>query len=413
MINPGIHVLLVHQAFAGLNEPGGTRHYEFARHCAAQGHEFTIIASNLSYLTGKSTIQKAGLVEETDLDGVKVLRAYTYPSLHRSFLWRVVSFLSFMVMSVAASLRCSNIDLVMGTSPPIFQAVSAWLISKLRRRPFLLEIRDLWPEFAIGMGVLHNPMLIRLSRWLERFLYARATHILVNSPAYRDYLVERGVSPEKITLIPNGVDTGMFDPLGRSDELRNSWGGDGKFLVTYAGALGMANDIPTLLRAAARLRNEADIHFLLLGDGKERLKLESMARELGLAKVAFAGAIPKALIPKALAASDVCIAILQDIPMFRTTYPNKVFDYMAAGRPTILVIDGVIRKVVEAAGAGIYVPPGNDEALAEAIRELSRNQDKGRAMGQAAREYVVENFDRRKHADQFIELIKSVVPHAI
>jgi glycosyltransferase involved in cell wall biosynthesis len=413
MIRQGIHVLLIHQAFVGPNEPGGTRHYELGKHCVAQGQDFTIITSDLSYLTGKPAVRKEGLISEQRLDGLRVLRPYTYPSLHRSFIWRVVSFLSFMVMSIVASIRSINIALVMGTSPPIFQAVSAWLIAKLRRRPFLLEIRDLWPEFAIGMGVLKNPVLIWLSRWLERFLYARATHIIVNSPAYRDFLVARGVPSDKISLIPNGVDTGMFDPSARGDGLRNSWGVDGKFLVTYAGALGMANDIPTVLRAATRLRNDTDIHFLLLGDGKDRIKLEGMARELSFTNVTFAGAISKSSVPEALAASDACIAILQDIPMFRTTYPNKVFDYMAAGRPTILLIDGVIRKVIEAARGGIFVPPGDDKALAEAIRELSRNQEKARAMGQAAREYVVEHFDRRKQADQFVELIQRVVHHAI
>lgn len=411
MMHPSIHVLLVHQAFVGPNEPGGTRHYELARHSVAQGHNFTIIASDISYLTGTPAVQKAGLVAEQDLADVKVLRAYTYPSLHRGFIWRIISFISFMAMSVAASLRCREIDLVMGTSPPIFQAVSAWLISRLRHRPFLLEVRDLWPEFAIGMGVLKNPLLIWLSYRLEHFLYNRATHILVNSPAYRDHLVEGGISPEKITLIPNGVDPGMFDPSAKAEAQRRRWGGRDKFLVTYAGALGMANDLPTVLRAAALLRNDTDIHFVLLGDGKERLNLENMARDLDLTNVAFAGAIPKSDIPEALAASDACIAILQDIPMFRTTYPNKVFDYMAAGRPTILLIDGVIRSVIEAAGGGIYVSPGDETALAEAIRELSRNRKKARAMGRAAREYVVEHFDRIKHADQFVKLIKQVVPH--
>ena len=308
MTRPRIHVLLIHQAFVGPNEPGGTRHYELAKHCVTQGQEFTIIASDLSYLTGKAAVQKDGLVSEQHLDGLKVLRAYTYPSLHRSFIWRVVSFLSFMIMSVSASPRAGNVDVVMGTSPPIFQAVSASLTSRLRRKPFLLEIRDLWPEFAIGMGVLKSPVLIWLSRWLEGFLYARAKHILVNSPAYRDYLLEKGVRAEKISLIPNGVNTAMFDPSAKGDELRGSWGVAGKFVVTYAGALGMANDIPTVLRAAARLRDDSDIHFILLGDGKERSKLESMARELSLTNVTFTGAIAKSLVPEALAASDACIA---------------------------------------------------------------------------------------------------------
>jgi glycosyltransferase involved in cell wall biosynthesis len=261
------------------------------------------------------------------------------------------------------------------------------------------------------MGDLKTPGLIRLSRRLERFLYTQASHILVTSPAYRDYLLEKSIPADKVRLIPNGVDTEMFDPSSRGDGLRKSWGGAGKFLVTYAGALGMANDIPTLLKAAARLRSEPDIHFILLGDGKDRLKLENTAKELGLTNVTFAGAFPKSRMPEALAASDACIAILRDIPMFRTTYPNKVFDYMAAGRPTILVIDGVIRKVVEEARAGIFVSPGDDKALAESILELSRNRKQANSMGQAARSYVVEHFDRRKHADQFAELLNDVAHH--
>lgn len=293
----------------------------------------------------------------------------------------------------------------MGTSPPIFQAVSAWLVAALRRRPFLLEIRDLWPEFAIDMGVLKNPALIWLSRWLERFLYGRATHLLVNSPAYRDYLVERGVPAVKISLIANGVDPDMFDPAATGEALRQELGLNGQFVVTYAGALGLANDIPTLLRAAGRLRDYPGIHFLLVGDGKERPDLETLARQLRLPNVTFAGSRPKSDMPAILAASDACTAILQNIPMFRTTYPNKVFDYMAAGRPTILAIDGVIRQVVDNARGGVFVPPGDDAALAEAILRLSRQPAKARQMGQAARAYVATHFNRHDQAQAFADLV--------
>ncbi len=164
---------------------------------------------------------------------------------------------------------------MVGTSPPIFQAVSAWLVAVLRRRPFLFEIRDLWPEFAIGLGVLKNPLLIMLSRWLERFLYARATHILVNSPAYVDYFETLVIPETKISLIPNGVDADMFDPHADGRPIRDELALQDKFIVTYAGALGLANDIDTILQAAARLRDEPMIHFLLVGDGKERPNLES------------------------------------------------------------------------------------------------------------------------------------------
>lgn len=398
--------LLIHQAFASPDEPGGTRHYEFAREAVGRGHSFTIVASDLSYLTGQSTVQRRGLVTEQDFSGVRVLRVYTYPSLHKSFIWRIVSFLSFMLTSLWAALRAGPVDVVMGTSPPIFQAVSAWLVALLRRRPFLLEVRDLWPEFAIGMGVLRNPLLIALSRRLEGFLYARATRLLVNSPAYRDYLIGKGIQPTKINLIPNGVDPDMFDPGDKGDEVRAEFHLDGQFVVTYAGALGLANDIPTVLRAAERLLPEENIHFLIVGDGKERASLEALAHQLGLKNVTFTGARPKSQMPALLAASDAGLAILQDIPMFRTTYPNKVFDYMAAGRPTVLAIAGVIQRVVEVAQGGVCIPPGDADGLALAILRLSRDTAGAQAMGRSARSYVVEHFNRHCQADQFVNLLE-------
>jgi glycosyltransferase involved in cell wall biosynthesis len=410
-MNP-IHVLLIHQAFASPAEPGGTRHYEMARHLIQQGHRFSIVASSLSYLTGQYSAPRRGLLSPQKLDGLRVLRAYTYPALHRSFAWRVVSFISFMLTSMWAGLRAGPVDLIMGTSPPIFQAVSAWLVALLHRRPFLLEIRDLWPEFAIDMEVLTSRPLIALSRWLERFLYARATHILVNSPAYRDYLLERGVPAAKISLIPNGVDADMFDPGARGEAVRQEWQLDGQFVVTYAGALGLANDIPTILKAADRLREQPDIRFLLVGDGKERANMQALACQLDLPNVTFTGSLPKAHMPGLLAASDACLATLRNIPMFCTTYPNKVFDYMAAGRPTILAIDGVIRQVIEAAEGGIFVPPGDDAALAEAVRTLSQDDRRAQAMGQSARAYVVEHFNRRQQATQFVELVQQLVSRA-
>ncbi len=283
---------MIHQVFVSPTEAGGTRHYELARQCLNSGHSFTIVASDLSYLTGKKVFRSKGIFSEHQVDGVRVLRARTYPTLHRSFVWRVISFVSFMCTSVIASLRAGSMDLVIGTSPPIFQAASAWAVAALRRKPFLLEIRDLWPDFAIEMGVLKNPILIGLSRLLERFLYARADHLLVNSPAYRQYLLGKNIPPGKITLIPNGVDLAMFDPAASGERIRSELKLQGRFVVTYAGALGLANDIPTILEAASRLRNERNISFLLVGDGKERPRLEARSQELKLDNVIFTGAKP-------------------------------------------------------------------------------------------------------------------------
>src|ERR1700733_5377924 len=274
------HTLLVHQAFVSKDDPGGTRHYELGERLVAEGQQFTVVASDVSYLTGKRLVPKKKLMTETCEDGIRILRAYTYSSLHTSYFLRVISFLSFMATSVVVGARVSRPDVVMGTTPPIFQAVSAWTLAVLRRRPFLLEVRDLWPEFAIDMGVLTNPALIRSARWLESFLYRRADYLLVNSPAYRDYLILKGIEPRKISFIPNGVDPEMFDPQQRSEHFRQQYSLQDKFVVTYAGAIGMANDIDVLISAAAAIRHRAEIQILIVGDGKERKRLEDHVRQL-------------------------------------------------------------------------------------------------------------------------------------
>jgi len=399
-------ILLINQAFVSPNEPGHTRHYELGQYLARQGDKLTIVASDLNYQTGKRITNRRGLVSEEIINGVSVLRTYAYPGLHKSFFWRIVSFVSFMMTSVWASLRAGHIDLILGTTPPIFQAVSAWFVALLRRKPFLLEVRDLWPEFAVDMGVLKNPILISLSRWLEKFLYAQADHILVNSPAYVDYLLSKGVPKAKITFIAYGADTEMFNSNIDGKAIRQEIGHDDKFIVLYAGALGLANDIDTVLRAAKRLQNERGIQFIFFGDGKERARLEEITRTDNLTNVTFVGAYAKHKMPAVLAAADVCLAILKNITMFRMTFPNKVFDYMAAGRPTILAIDGVIRNVIEAANGGIFVTPGNDAELAEAVLKLSRDHTLVKTMGDAARAYTVTHFEREQQAQQTIDLFK-------
>lgn len=317
-----------------------------------------------------------------------------------------------MFSSVWTALQVRDVDLVMGTTPPIFQAVSAWFVAWIRRVPFLLEVRDLWPEFGVSMGVLKNPIVIALARWLERFLYARATHILVNSPAYREYMISKGVPENKVTYIAYGTDVGMFHPGVDGSSIRAELGLQDKFVVLYAGALGQANDIDTILRAAERLKpydktcpDGERIHFVLFGDGKERARLEAEAQRLNLTNVLFAGVRPKKEMPRVVASADVCLAILQDIPMFRTTYPNKVFDYMAAGRATVLVIDGVSRGLIEASDGGVFVQPGDDAMLAEKILELSKDPKRVRQMGGNARGYLVKHLDRRDKLNETLDLL--------
>lgn len=404
-----MHILLIHQAFAALNEPGGTRHHELARYLAEKGVRVTVIASPVSYLTGK---QRAGNSKITTdhpfpaMGNVTILRAYTYPALHRSFVHRVFSFVSFMAASLWTGLKVRNVDLVWGTSPPIFQGLTAWVLARLKRIPFLFEVRDLWPAFAIQVGVLHNPWLARASLWLEGFLYRHADRVMVNSPGFIDHVRTHGA--RQVSLIPNGADPSMFDPDATGKVFRTAHGLEGKFVILYAGAHGMSNDLGIALEAADRLRDRPEITLVLLGDGKDKPALQARAAEMGLHNVYFLDPIAKLEMPGALAAADACLAILKPIPLYATVYPNKVFDYMAAGRAVILAIDGVIREVIESAGAGIFVQPGDAAALAQAILTLAENPERAREMGKLGRRYVEAHFDRSALAEQLLQLVEEL-----
>ncbi len=398
-----MHILLIHQAFAALDEPGGTRHFELARYLVAHGHQVTIIASPVSYLTGKAETRPASEM----IDGVRILRAYTYPAWHRSFIHRVLSFISFMVSSFFSGLSVREVDVVWGTSPPIFQAGTAWALARLKGATFLLEVRDLWPAFAVGVGVLRHRLLIAMAEAYERFLYRHADQIVVNSPGFIEHIQSRG--GRSIALVPNGADTHMFSVNEDGLDLRHKYGLEDKFVALYAGAHGMSNDLDVLLEAARQMRGESNLAIVFLGDGKEKPALMYKAAEMRLENVHFIPPLPKTEMPNALRMADVCIAILKPIPLYRTVYPNKVFDYMAAGKPVILMIDGVIRQVVEEACAGVFCPPGDAHALARILQELITDPQRVERMGKNGREYVVRHFDRAVLAEHFEQILQTLV----
>jgi len=230
--------------------------------------------------------------------------------------------------------------------------------------------------------------------------------VMVNSPGFLAHVKERGA--RRVELIPNGADPRMFDPQASGAEFRSQNGLEGKYLALYAGAHGMSNDLEVVLEAASRLRQRPEIAIVLLGDGKEKPALVKRALDLGLDNVHFLPPVPKTDMPQALAAADACIAILKPIPLYATVYPNKVFDYMAAGRPVVLAIDGVIREVIEAAGAGIYTPAGDAEALANAILSLADDRQAGRAMGLRGRQAVEQRFDRAVLAEDLARLMEEM-----
>lgn len=399
-------ILLIHQAFAALDEPGGTRHHELARFFAGRGHQVVVITSPINYMTGAE--QSVEKIEQMKLgEGeVIILRVPVYRAFHRSFVHRTLSFISFMLSSLWYALTLQAPDVIWGTSPPIFQVITAWLVAKLKRKPLLFEVRDLWPAFAVQVGVLRNRFLIAASEWLERFLLRQADLLVVNSPGFVSHVRQRGA--KRIEIIPNGSDVDLFSVPEDENDFRQAHGLEGKFVVLYAGAHGLSNDLDQVLAAAEELRTVSEIVLVLVGDGKEKPRLQQKAVASGLTNVLFLPPVAKSDIAKVIHGADVCLAILKPISLYGTVYPNKVFDYMAAGKAVLLAIPGVIREVIEQHRAGIAVPPGDSHALAEAVLFLSQNPELVTELGCNGQKAIEKHFNRKKLAEDFLALFEEL-----
>jgi glycosyltransferase involved in cell wall biosynthesis len=400
-----MHILLIHQVFVRPQDPGGTRHYEFARYLADAGHRVTILAGAVSYLTGEQIDDSP----DSQLgDGIRVIRCAVLGDVHRSFVWRTLGFVSFMISAFGVGLQVPKVDLIWGTSPPLFQGCSAWALARLKRVPWVFEVRDLWPAFAVQVGVLRNPLLVKISQRVECFLYRNADRIVANSPGFVQHISRVVGDGTEVTVIPNGVDPNEFKPDESGSEVRREFGWDDRFVALYAGAHGLSNDLDVLLAAAEILRENQNVLFVFLGDGKEKSRLAESARSKGLENVHFLPPVPKTDVSTVFTGIDCGIAILKPIPLYETTYPNKVFDYMAAGKPVVLAIGGVIQEVIEKANAGIPVPPGDPQALSEAILALAAQPDQARRMGADGRIYVEAHFDRTQIAADLLSLFQDI-----
>ena len=401
-----MHILLIHQAFVTTGEAGGTRHAELARWLIEKGHQVTVITSPISYLTGET--KKDIHQNQTEIkDGISIRYCYTSQGLHKGFFSRLKTFFSFMFSSVREAKKVENVDIVWGTSPNLFQAFSAWWVAKKKHRKFLLEIRDLWPDFAIELGVLKNKVLIAASRWLEKFLYTHADQIIVNSPGFIPHI--RQVSRKTAILIPNSADPDMFQSADHGAAFRQQYGLQDCFVVMYTGAHGPANDLGTVLNAAEKLTGNQAIRFVLVGSGKDKDALTELAKQKKLGNIIFVPPMPKEKMADTIAAADAGLAILKSIPLFNTTYPNKVFDFMAAGKPVICQIDGVIRDVVEKYDAGIFVKPGDPQDLADKVSELADNPELCRRMGANGQQAIREDFSREKTANQLEKTLLDII----
>jgi glycosyltransferase involved in cell wall biosynthesis len=409
-----VRILVVHQFYLQPGEPGGSRFNELARLWAAAGHEVTVIAGTVNYTTSRAPERYRGRWNTREQDGaVTVWRCHVPESYGRSYIGRMWSFFAFTLSAATAALRCASPDVVIATSPPLVAIIPGWLATKRHRARLVFEIRDLWPESAVTTGVLRaRSLLTRILYRLERWACRSADRINVLTPAFRDDLVRRGLAPaSKIVFVPNGADVDLFRPEPDDPSVRAELGWGDRFVVMYAGAHGRANAIGQLVETAALLRDRPDILIACVGDGPERRRHEERARSEGLTNILFAGPQPKERMPALVNACDAGAAVLQANPTFRTVYPNKVFDYMACEKPTLLAIDGVARQLVcEEAGAGIFAEPENARALAEAIKRLADDPAGRAVMGQRGRAWVEANAGRKALAARYLRVMEEMIP---
>ena len=407
-------ILIVHQYYLAPGQPGGSRFNEFARLWKARGHDVTVIAGTVNYVTGERVPRSGrGWVLKGDEEGIHVWRCHVPASYKRSYLGRMWAFFWFTAAACWAAIRVRRPDVVIATSPPLTATITGFVAARMRWRPvpWVFEVRDLWPESAITCGVLSERSLVTGGLYqLERFACRQADRVNVLTPAFAENLTKRGlVEDERVIFVPNGADVETFRPASRDNEARREFGWGDRFVALYAGAHGRANALHQLLDAAEHLRARTDILIALVGDGPERVWLEAEALTRKLSNLQFIRAVPKDRTAEVIAAADAGLAVLQNNPTFRTVYPNKVFDYMACGRPTVLAIDGAARRLVcDEARAGLFAEPENGQAIGDAIATLADSPVEARALGGNGRKWVVANAARPALADKYLRALEEL-----
>ncbi len=410
-----MNILVVHQYYLMPGQFGGSRFNEMSRLWSEAGHRVTVIAGTMDHGTGQSPERYRGKWITREMDGqVSVHRCYVPGTYGKGYAGRMWGFFGFVLSACTAALLVPRPDVVIATSPPLIAVLPGWVAARLRLRkvPWIFEMRDLWPESAVTTGVLSdNSMLTKLLYGIEKWACASADAINVLTPAFRDDLIRRKLAPSsKIAFVPNGADTDDFVPAPRDNDVRREFAWGDRFVALYAGAHGRANAVAQLIGAAELLRDRKDILIACVGDGPERLALAAEAGARGLSNIVFYGPQPKSRMPEIVSASDLGMAVLQNNPTFRTVYPNKVFDYMSCARPVLLAIDGVARKLVcDEAEAGIFAEPENPQQIAAAIVRLADAPQLCAALGASGRRWVLANATRDGLANRYLEVMRRLV----
>ncbi|MCE5270915.1 glycosyltransferase family 4 protein [bacterium] len=388
-----------------------TRIYEFARNLIRHGHEVTVITEVPNHPIGIIHEQYQGrlfILEE--VDDIRVTRVWVWARQKKNFFNRILFYLSYMVMSFFAGLfDRRRYDIIFATSPPLFVGVSGYLLSIFKRGRFVLDVRDLWPAAATALGELSNKRIIFLAEKIERILYKNAAAIIAVTRGFCDYIARNGGDPKRIHYIPNGTVEDIFRPLAPDPELKRSLGLEGRFIVTFAGTLGIAQGLWSLIHAAKLLRNYNEIALLFIGDGPMKKSLIELTVDLRLNNVFFHPQVPVNNINQYLNISDVLLVSLKDDPVFDSFIPSKMFDFMACGKPIILSVNGEARRIFDAAAAGIWAQPENFYEMSDAIIRLYEDPALSRSCGENGRRFVLGNFSRTEQSEKLEKLFRQLL----
>ncbi len=374
------------------------------------GHTVTVVTGMPNHPTGVLPPRYRGVrfVAE-DYRGLRVLRNWVYATPNEGFVKRTLNHLSFMVSSFLFSTRhIRQADVIVVSSPAFFAVISAWLMSAVLRIPYVFEVRDLWPGIFVELGVLKNRTIIGILEGLEMFLYRRAARVVVVTHAFRDILVQRGLSADKVAVITNGVDVDTFVPAGRETSLRAAHGFGDACVVLYIGAHGISQALPALLEAARDLADRPDIRFVFVGEGAEKTLLVERAAALGLENVTFLPGQAKASMPEWYATADIALVPLRNIPLFETFIPSKMFEILACARPIVGSVRGEARAILTRSGGALVVDPEDGPAVAAAVRQLADDPARRAELGAAGRAFVSAHYERKALARTYLALLIAV-----
>lgn len=384
---------------------------EHARVWIELGGRVTVIAGPPHFPEGRVYPGFENRFSRECIDRVEVLRVPMYVAPNEGFTRRTLSYFSYLLSSLRYCKQTNGEpDVVVASTPQFFAGLAGWLVSGLLRRPFVLEVRDLWPESIVAVGAMKHGRVVRLLERLEGLLYRAADHIVVVSPAFVDHVADTGVERGRISVLPNGVDVSWLErsiPENEIHKLRAELELEGRFVASYIGTVGMAHGVEIMLEAAARCENP-EIAFLIVGGGAEieRLRIEAAQRRLGNVRVVEKQ--PRSRIPLFYGLSDVSVVHLRRRPAFRKVIPSKMFESMAAQLPIVLGVEGEACRILETAEAGIPIPPEDANALLEAITCLAADPELRTALGRAGATFVRKHYDRRVLAERYWQILRDV-----